>query len=100
MVASLEAETSSFHARMTAAEAQIGKWTGSTAVGSRATRVLHNSLQQLAFQAAGIPGPVGKAASAIGVLGLGGGPVFLAVAALGALALVWKQVDAAATLAA
>lgn len=92
MVASLEAETSQFHARMTAAEAQMTKWTSSTATGTRAARVLNNSIQQLAFQAGGIPGPIGKAATAIGVLGLGTGPVMLAVAALGALALIWKHV--------
>lgn len=100
MVASLEAETSRFHSRMTAAETQLTRWSSATVSGRRATMVLNNSLQQLAFQAASIPGPLGKAASAIGVLGLGTGPVFLAVAALGALALVWKQVDSAATLAA
>lgn len=100
MIASLEAETTKFHARMTAAEMQIGKWSSATVSGRRSTMILNNSLQQLAFQASGIPGPLGKAASAIGVLGLGSGPVFLAVAALGALALVWKEVDAAATLAA
>jgi hypothetical protein len=58
--------------------------------------VLNNALQQLTFQAAGIPGPLGKAASAIGVLGLGTGPVMLAVAAIGALAVVFDRAAKAA----
>lgn len=91
MVASLEAETSQFHARMTAAETQINKWSSSTASGTRATRVLNASIQQLSFHAAGIPGAVGKAASAIAVLGIGGGPVLLAVAAIGALAMAFDH---------
>jgi hypothetical protein len=84
---------------MTAAETQMTKWSSATVSSRRSTMILNNSLQQLAFQTASIPGPMGRAASAIGVLGLGMGPVFLAVAALGALALVWKEVSAAATLA-
>lgn len=91
MVAQLEAETSSFHARMTAAETQLTRWNNSTTAGRRGVMVLNNALQQLSFQAAGLPGPLGKVASAVGILGLGTGPVMVAVAALGALAVVFDR---------
>ena len=100
MVARLEAETSDFHVRMTAAETQLGKWSNSTVSGTRATRLLEHGLQQLSFQAAGIPGPIGKVASAIGMLGVGGGPVLVATAALGLLALAYKEIADASALAA
>src|SRR5438874_11163229 len=59
--------------------------------GSSSATVFHRALEQLSFQAAGIPGPVGRAATAIGTLGVGGGPILIATAALGIFALAWKK---------
>jgi hypothetical protein len=91
MVASLEAETTQFHARMTAAEAQLTKWTSSTHSGRRGTLMLQQGLQQLAFQAAGLPGPLGKVAAAIGMLGAGSGTVLVALAGIGAIAAAYRM---------
>jgi hypothetical protein len=67
-----------------------GQLIASTATARRGAGLFNNALQQLTFQAAGIPGPVGKAASAIGLMGIGGGPVLIATAGIGALALGWN----------
>lgn len=58
--------------------------------GTASSNAFSNAVRTLSFQAAGIPGPVGKAASAIGAMGLGSGPVLGATAAVGALALGYR----------
>lgn len=63
--------------------------------GNRTGQLFRNALQQLSFQASNIPGPVGKAGSAILGLGISGGPILIATAALGAFALAWKKAEEA-----
>jgi len=76
------------------------KFVRSFTTGSHSANLMRNALQQLSFHAAEIPGPVGKAGSAILGLGISGGPILIATAALGLFALAWKKADEAATLAA
>src|SRR6185369_15390188 len=68
--------------------------------GNRTGSLMRNALQQLSFHAAEIPGPIGKAGSAILGLGVSGGPILIATAALGVFALAWKKADEAGQLAA
>src|SRR5437016_364434 len=100
MVAVLEAQTDQFEARMAAAGQRLQRWDSTAAVAQRSTRLLERGLQTLAFEAASIPGPIGRVGAAIGALGIGGGPILVAVAALGLFALAWKEIDKEANLAA
>lgn len=94
MIAKLEAETTQFHARMTAAETQLTKWTSATVTGKRGTMMLQQGLQQLAFQATGVSGPVGKLSSGLLMIGAGGGAALAAAAAVGSLALAIRGLTA------
>jgi hypothetical protein len=77
-----------------------GRLLFSTQETRQGVNMFEHALRTLSFQAAGVPGPVGKAASAIGILGLGSGPVLLATAALGAFGLAFKHASDEAELAA
>jgi len=52
--------------------------------------MLRGAFEQLAIQAAGIPGPVGKAVSAIGMLGIGSTVTVGVLAGVGAIAAAYK----------
>jgi len=67
-----------------------GQLIASTATARRGLGLFQNGLQLLAFQAAGIPGPLGRAAAGIGLLGVGSLVVTGGIAGLGALALGWN----------
>jgi hypothetical protein len=75
-----------------------GNLIASTGNTRRAVNLFERGLQTLSFQAAGVPGGIGKASAAIGALGVGGGPILLATAALGIFALAWKTADEASEL--
>jgi hypothetical protein len=68
----------------------------STAGSRKGLNLMENGLRTLAFQAAGIPGPLGKVAAGLGLLGAGSLVVTGAVAGAGAIALAWKFASAAA----
>jgi hypothetical protein len=62
----------------------------STAGARRGLNLMENGLRTLAFQAAGVPGPVGKIASGFGLLGAGSLIVTGVVAGVGAVALGYR----------
>lgn len=64
-----------------------GQLIASTTSARRGLTLLQNGIQNLAFHAAGIPGPVGKAAQGIGMLGIGSLWVTGGIAGLGAVAI-------------
>lgn len=88
--ARLVAETSGFTARMAAAEAQLARMERAPVAAARGMTQLQSGMRVLAFQATGLTGPLGAAASSLGMFALGG-PLMLAVTAgLGAGALAAK----------
>lgn len=70
---------------------QQGHLIASTQGARRGLNIVENGLRTLAFQAAGVPGPVGKIASGFGLLGAGSLVVTGAVAGAGALALGYRM---------
>jgi hypothetical protein len=64
-----------------------GNLIASTSNARRGVHLFENALRALSFQAAGIPGSVGKAAQGIGMLGIGSLWVTGAIAGLGGVAL-------------
>lgn len=58
---------------------------------------LESGFQALAFQAAGVPGPLGRIASGLVLLGGGSGVLLGVAAAAGAVALAWKALTTAST---
>lgn len=90
MLVTLEAQTAAFSARMAAAGQQINRFGGTAMSARRGVSQMQFGLQALAFQAAGIPGPVGRAVSAIGMLGAGSFTTLAVVAGIGAIALAYK----------
>jgi hypothetical protein len=93
MVARLEAETASFHARMAAASVQLNRMGSSGVTARRGVMALQSGLQQLASEAIGLPGALGRVSTGLLSLAGGAGPILLVIAALGALKLAF---DAAA----
>lgn len=92
MVAVLEAQTTQFEARMSAAGQQLGRWTSVTGQAHRGTNLLRSGLQELAFQGLGGMPPALARVSA-GMLSLFGPGMIMtvAIAALGALALAFDH---------
>src|SRR5262245_44280078 len=86
MVAVLAAQTAAFEARMDAASRQRERWNSATVTASRGPALLRPGFHQLAFEAAGLSGPVGKFTQGLLTLGGGSGPALLAAGAIGALA--------------
>lgn len=90
MVAVLEAQTAQFEARMTAAGQQINRWNSATVGARRGTQLLRTGLEQLAQQATGLTGPLGKVVTSLGLLGAGGAVTVGVLAGVGAIALVYQ----------
>lgn len=70
---------------------QQGHLIASTQGARRGLNIVENGLRTLAFQAAGVPGPVGKIASGFGFLGAGSLVVTGVVAGVGAVALGYRM---------
>jgi len=73
---------------------QNGQLIASTSNARRGVHLFENALRTLSFQAAGIPGPVGKAAQGIGMLGIGSLWVTAAIAGVGGVALAIRAFTA------
>jgi len=86
LLAILEAETAQFDARFTASATVIDKMTKSQALAHRATGQLRSVIQDLANQAAGTTGPLGRFLSPVVTLA-GGAGALGAAAAVGVLSM-------------
>ena len=95
LVTILEAQTSQFDARMTAAAGVVERFTRPQILATRAMGQLHLQMRMLTAQALGATGPIGNLASSL--LGAFGGPAALALGAgiAGFVLLVRKLADAA-----
>lgn len=80
LVVVLEAQTARFSAAMSEAQRHLDRMNRPAQNARRGINLLQNATQNFAFSALGIPGPVGKAAQAIGMLGIGS-PLMLAIMA-------------------
>ena len=98
LFARLQAETSQFHARMTAAATQMEKMGSHSSIAARSVQQLRGSLQGIAMEAFGLSGRAGQAASSL--LSLTGGlQALVAAAAAGGVAmLILKDAEALAKL--
>lgn len=92
MVAVLEAQTSQFEARMSAAGQQLNRWTSVTTNAHRGTNLLKSGLQQLVFEGLSIMPPALARVSA-GMLTLfgPGGIMLAAVAVLGIISYAFER---------
>ncbi|HWO88449.1 MAG TPA: hypothetical protein VNL98_04790 [Gemmatimonadales bacterium] len=80
LVVVLEAQTARFSAAMSEAQRHLDRMNRPAQNARRGINLLQNATQNFAFSALGIPGPVGKVAQAIGMLGIGS-PLMLAIMA-------------------
>lgn len=67
---------------------------GFDSLSKQGLKRLEGGFQALAFQAAGVPGPLGRIASGLVLLGAGSGPLLAVAAAAGTLAVIWKKFGA------
>lgn len=72
---------------MAAAEAQLGRMERAPVAAARGMGMLQSGMRVLAFQATGLTGPLGAAASGLGMFALGGQLMLAVTAGLGAGAL-------------
>lgn len=94
MVAVLEAQTTQFEARLSAASQQLTRMDSASLSAHRGASVLRGGLQQLAFSAAGLPGPLGRITAGLLTLGGGTGLMLLVAAAAGTLTLAYNALMA------
>jgi hypothetical protein len=97
LTAKLEADTRQFTAGMTQATQTVqkveGSFAGFTTSGTNATKATHllrGAMNQLAFQATGVSGPIGKLSQALLQFGGGTGIVIGVTAAIGLLAAAYQ----------
>jgi hypothetical protein len=94
--ARLVADTAQFQAGMQGAQRAMGDVASRSTTTTRTLRTLEGGMRALAFQAAGLPGPLGRITSALLSFAGGTGLVIGVVAGLGAIALAYKKLADAA----
>lgn len=93
LLVTLEAQTASFEARMTAAGQQLNRWNSAGGSAHRATVLLRSGFQSLALDGLGaIPGPMGKVLAGFGSLAVGSTIATGVLAMAGLVTTAWKNV--------
>src|SRR6266702_1099686 len=92
LLVSLEAETSQFQARMSASGEVLQRLESSGASAHRGVTIARRGLEELAVQATGVEGVIGRVAAGFLTLGAGSTTTLAVLGAAGAMVGAWRIV--------